>query len=263
MKLSLDSGGIVSIKWSKKIGNRVMTSPVIDGYGRIYVVNDNGRIYKLNSTTGDSMDSRQILGMVTSTPTISDENRIYLADMNGKVVVLDTSLKTVWKYEGAEPISANLMTIDGATYIPTLGGNLLAFYDKDLNVRDTAVRGAVTRRSGLKVMKQPKPVWGSYQGNYRHTGVQESRLLNEPVRKVTDSDVTGFPNPTNGNYKIESRIAMSKIEVIDLKGNVSVVESLTNSTQVTLDLSNLNNGLYFVKIQTKGGTIVKRVVLQR
>jgi len=148
--------------------------------------------------------------------------------------------------------------------VPTLGGSLLAFYDKDLNVRDTAVRGAVTRRGGSKsIVKQPRPIWGAYQGNYRRTGVQDSRLLTQPIRKVTDADVTGFPNPSSGGYKIESKLAVTLVEVIDLKGKIHVSTPYNNATQIWLDLSELNNGLYFIKVQTKGGSIVKRVVIQK
>ena len=263
IKLNLDSSGTVSVIWSKKVGNVVTASPVIDGYGRVYIVADNGKLIKLSSITGDSLGSRDIGSRVVSTPVISDENRIYLADISGKITVVDTALKTVWKYLGDEPIVANLLTIDGATYAPTLKGNVLAFYDKNLNVRDTAVRGAVTRRGGKKIAPQPKPRWGAYQGNYRRTGMQDSRFVPIPTRKVSDNDVLGFPNPTDGNYRVQSKVLISKIEVYDLKGNLQYSKFENNVAQVSLNLSNLNSGIYLIRIETVGGTVVKRVMVQK
>jgi hypothetical protein len=113
------------------------------------------------------------------------------------------------------------------------------------------------------IVKHPRPIWGAYQGNYRRTGVQDSRLLTQPARKVTEADVAGFPNPSSGGYKIESKLAVTLVEVIDLKGKIHVSTPYNNATQILLDLSELNNGLYFIKVQTKGGSVVKRVVIQK
>ncbi|NQY30951.1 MAG: T9SS type A sorting domain-containing protein [Flavobacteriaceae bacterium] len=70
-------------------------------------------------------------------------------------------------------------------------------------------------------------------------GVEDYKLSNYSV----------YPNPTSGVLVINSKIAIAQIEVYNYLGQV-VME---NTKQDTIDISNLDTGLYFIKIKDING----------
>jgi hypothetical protein len=85
------------------------------------------------------------------------------------------------------------------------------------------------------------------------------------IEDITNNEeIKVFPNPTKGELRIENgELLIDKIEVFDMIGRtVAFQKSITSSTHQILNTSNLNSGIYFVKISTKQGEIVKKVVKQ-
>lgn len=74
-----------------------------------------------------------------------------------------------------------------------------------------------------------------------------------------------YPSPTNGplNIKIENGTGPVLVEVFDMLGNL--VENINLEKKgkglYSLDLSSMNKGLYFVKIQTPNQFVTRRVTL--
>jgi len=65
-----------------------------------------------------------------------------------------------------------------------------------------------------------------------------------------------YPNPTTGKLKIENgELKIENVEIYDMYGR-----NLTPHT--SLDISDLSNGIYFVKITTEKGVVTKKVVKQ-
>lgn len=80
---------------------------------------------------------------------------------------------------------------------------------------------------------------------------------NDPTQAIEDistSNVSLFPNPTNGILYVNAD-ALQKVEVIDAIGRIIISQS-SNS----VDMTNLNNGIYTVRITSNGNTFVKKVV---
>jgi CO dehydrogenase/acetyl-CoA synthase epsilon subunit len=73
-----------------------------------------------------------------------------------------------------------------------------------------------------------------------------------------------YPNPTTSKLKIEcEEMNVESVEVFDIVGKiVSTHHFITSSFHQTIDISHLNNGIYFVKVLAKQGEIVKKVVKQ-
>jgi len=70
-----------------------------------------------------------------------------------------------------------------------------------------------------------------------------------------------FPNPvTDGYFYIEAE-EMRKIEVIDMLGRI-VMQKDVSSSRERVDASNLRDGLYFVRVITRTGTALVRIVKQ-
>ena len=80
----------------------------------------------------------------------------------------------------------------------------------------------------------------------------------EGVEELT-SAINIYPNPVNDRLYIEAEVDVENVVVYDVFGRQ---QSTVNSQQSTvIDVSDLNGGVYFVKINTaNGNTIVKRFI---
>ncbi|MFC2138407.1 FG-GAP-like repeat-containing protein, partial [Bacteroidota bacterium] len=69
-----------------------------------------------------------------------------------------------------------------------------------------------------------------------------------------------YPNPTNGKIAIEGKY-IEFIEIIDING--PIIEQINvNKDKINIDLSSYSQGLYFIKILTAKGIIVKKVIIE-
>jgi trimeric autotransporter adhesin len=60
-------------------------------------------------------------------------------------------------------------------------------------------------------------------------------------------DVEVFPNPANDHISVTEMIKGSKVEIFDLPGT-NIIETVTQGNSLTLNLSQLKAGVYFIKI---------------
>jgi hypothetical protein len=76
------------------------------------------------------------------------------------------------------------------------------------------------------------------------------------------SNLNVFPNPTSGEFSIETTNTLTKsIEVIDITGKV-VYSTASNLDVVKFNLKDIANGVYYVKIQSNNSVEVVKVVKQ-
>jgi hypothetical protein len=69
------------------------------------------------------------------------------------------------------------------------------------------------------------------------------------------------PNPATNNIIIKAKSDFNKVEILSFLGQIVVSES-NNGKELSLDISNLTNGVYFVRIISENGTSVKKFVKQ-
>lgn len=79
-------------------------------------------------------------------------------------------------------------------------------------------------------------------------------IPSQGINDVNAADVKLFPNPTSGNLYVEVE-GLQKVEIIDAVGRV--VLSQNNGT---VNMSNLANGIYTVRVSANGSTSIKKVV---
>jgi len=78
--------------------------------------------------------------------------------------------------------------------------------------------------------------------------------------KELENSFEVYPNPTTGEILIQgSKFKVQSVEVFDVYGRKCHVSRVTLHEN-HFDISDLSNGIYFVKIQTKTGTVVKKVI---
>ena len=74
------------------------------------------------------------------------------------------------------------------------------------------------------------------------------------------NNVSIYPNPAKDRLYIETESEIEEVIVYDIYGRHQVTETPSHQEMISIDISNLNSGVYFVKINTAEGNIVKRFV---
>jgi glyoxylate carboligase len=71
-----------------------------------------------------------------------------------------------------------------------------------------------------------------------------------------------FPNPSHGMVNITGLQSGAKIAVTDVQGQIVMVVENSIASQTSIDLSDYNAGVYFIKIDIDGQNIFRKIVLR-
>ena len=86
--------------------------------------------------------------------------------------------------------------------------------------------------------------------------VKFSFVEGDAIEEMTTS-LSVYPNPVNDRLYIETETEVEEIVVYDVYGRQ---QSTVNGQQTYIDVASLNGGIYFVKVVTENGEIVKRFI---
>jgi hypothetical protein len=82
------------------------------------------------------------------------------------------------------------------------------------------------------------------------------------IAEITNALLNVYPNPTNGLLIIDLKtVSIQSVSILDLNGRTLSSVEVNNSTY-TANLSDLQDGVYLVKVDTAKGSVLKRVLLQ-
>lgn len=87
------------------------------------------------------------------------------------------------------------------------------------------------------------------------TGIQE---------EANSNLISVYPNPANNYVTVQlvyELFEATKISIINALGEVVLTES-TNSGSATFNTENLTNGIYFIKVESKNGSAIKKFIKQ-
>ena len=111
----------------------------------------------------------------------------------------------------------------------------------------------------------------SYSGNvyiaFRHFNCSDMFRINlDDILVSAGTDITEnenvnvsiYPNPANNVLNVTAN-GYNKMEIINFLGQVVINENVSN-TNFEVNVSNLNSGVYFVRLQGENGTITKKFV---
>ena len=131
---------------------------------------------------------------------------------------------------------------------PTFGNTAISYEDGVLTSTDSTI---VSTSFTVKVIGHwGRLLTGTMNFNYSDVGIipQEKEQL-----KI-------YPNPTTGELTITNyELQITNVEIFDVYGRRQKAEG---RRQNVIDISNMKSGIYFVKIITDTGVIVKKVVKQ-
>jgi hypothetical protein len=103
-----------------------------------------------------------------------------------------------------------------------------------------------------------------YENGNTSAGVIDNILIDRPTESISENttSLNIYPNPTNDKLYIETQTQTLTVEIYDVYGRRQVTESPSHQGNLTIDLSDLKSGIYFVKINTNEGNIVERIIKQ-
>ena len=68
------------------------------------------------------------------------------------------------------------------------------------------------------------------------------------INEIPEENFNIYPNPNNGNFSISSLAIMNKITVYDVLGKIIYLANGINKSNTTIDLGEVNKGLYIITI---------------
>ena len=76
----------------------------------------------------------------------------------------------------------------------------------------------------------------------------------------TNASFNVYPNPVNDKLYIEAETEIEEVVVYDVYGRHQVTETPSHQGNLSVDVTDLNSGVYFVKVVTENGEAVQRFV---
>ncbi len=104
-----------------------------------------------------------------------------------------------------------------------------------------------------------RPVYEDCNGSFKSVLAQWGVDINEYSH---DSNVSIYPNPANDKLYIVTEVEIENVMVYDVYGRLQDYKATRLQGSVAVDVTKLNTGIYFVKINTNEGNIVKRIIKQ-
>ena len=102
-----------------------------------------------------------------------------------------------------------------------------------------------------------------YENGKTSVGVAKKYAYGDMVIENEETKCDIYPNPANDRLYIETESEIEDVVVYDVYGRVqNLSKSETQNLRNSIDVSNLKAGIYFVKINTEKGNIVKRIIKQ-
>ncbi len=77
------------------------------------------------------------------------------------------------------------------------------------------------------------------------------------IKNLQNTQISIFPNPTNGIINIETQEQIEKITILDISGKI-----ILETTNTEIDLSKQKTGTYFVKIETESDIFTEKIILK-
>jgi len=80
--------------------------------------------------------------------------------------------------------------------------------------------------------------------------------------EIAEIAVKVYPNPFSNNVSIRSSATINQVDLFDVAGTLMKTISAMESNTVELNTEELSSGIYFVKMNSVNGTLVKKIVKQ-
>ncbi len=186
------------LEWSYFANSYIFASSVIDRYGKIYLVTEDGNLHII-SLSGQKEKIISIGVKIDSTPAISKDGYIYVSISDGHVLCFNSEGKSQWIYSTKNRIKTSSVALgdDGTIFIGTEDGILHA------------------------INKDGKPKWQYKAGS----NIQSSPAISrEGIIYIGCADGSLHAINSDGSFKFKKDVNKSTFSspAIDSQGNVYI-----------------------------------------
>jgi hypothetical protein len=95
---------------------------------------------------------------------------------------------------------------------------------------------------------------------YARSGYTSEYCDNASIMPAKDAVISIYPNPSNGNFTIQSNSAdLSEYEITDATGRLILMGQFQGNTEI--DISRAPAGLYFVIVRNKTGEVINKLII--
>lgn len=173
----------------------------------------------------------------------------------------------LWHYIRSNHPEIELYSTDGSH--PSLAGSYAAacsfytmlFHASPMEITNDAgvpaATAATIRNAAKTVVFDSIDIW-QRGGEYDTTCSGSTQNIVD----IADLQVLVYPNPASERIDIyvDGNTMIESVVLCDLQGRIVMKNDDINGSLATLNIDNLRNGIYMVRINTKGGSIVRKIV---
>jgi hypothetical protein len=169
-----------------------------------------------------------------------------ILDFNGKYKFLSGSIygeTYIWK-----DIEANIYNNffkENGNYGQMKEGANTHFTLADINTDGILDMCIANQRGGISFFK---------------TNIRTNGEYVDTKNNFIDKSIKIFPNPAFEILNINSTSSIEKISILDQTGKIILTDNKLETFETSVDIKNLNSGIYFIKILTKNSFITKKFV---
>lgn len=167
-------------------------------------------------------------------------------------------LLVLYGYNSAWSQCQSTVTISGVYSVASTGSNTWI-----------ATSGVTTIPTGANVTLDANPATNGYvlldAGFETQPNATFLAIVQTPCAllglddKNLKNDIKVYPNPTSNNLIVESSETIISTEIFDSNGK-TILATSQNNTDVKLNIENIPIGIYFLKINTTGGSSMAKIV---
>ena len=246
------------ILWNLPVGSSFETSPVIANNGNIYMGDTQGILYVIDNLSGQLLWQKDLGSAITSTITINEYGYYYVGTESGEMYAFrDIGQgvgEIIWHYASSSAISNATAFVNSCLLFSNRNGELFKIRE---NWIPTSTRAFPT-----------EPQWGTYQGNYRRSGVQAETSGYTALPAVkTKPVVKQSPSPFSTDFQLEitlSATAPVNIQLMDIFGQIVHFEDLgvlnPGTHQRTIQASNWPAGVYLYQVRIGDGVYSGKIM---
>jgi hypothetical protein len=162
--------------------------------------------------------------------------------------------RTITLYASFEPASFNITLASADESMGTVAGGGAYDYRSEAVLKANSKPGYFFSHWNDGNKENPRVVTVSGDMSYTayftdtYVGVEEAEVL---------ENLAFYPNPTEGTITFNNQ-EIKKVEVLDVMGRVVAV----HENSYIIDLSNLSNGIYTMRIELPKGVAIRKVILK-
>ena len=88
-------------------------------------------------------------------------------------------------------------------------------------------------------------------------------IIGSSIQTITDEGIFIYPNPAHEQLVVGSRqLALSSVRILDIIGMTCSFQSSIINHQLSIDISSLISGVYFIELKAADKTITRKFVKQ-